>query len=28
LPKLEAAGVDAATLHQITHVNPFNAFAR
>ncbi len=28
LPKLEAAGVDAATIHQITHVNPFNAFAR
>ena len=28
LPKLQAAGVDAATLRQITHINPFNAFAR
>ena len=28
LPKLQAAGVDEATLHQITHLNPFNAFAR
>ena len=28
LPKLQAASVDAATLHQITHINPFNAFAR
>lgn len=28
LPKLRAAGLDAATLHQITHHNPFAAFAR
>jgi phosphotriesterase-related protein len=28
LPKLAAAGVDAATLHQLTHTNPFTAFAR
>jgi len=27
LPKLRNAGVDEATLHQITHVNPFEAFA-
>ena len=28
LPKLHAAGVDERTLHQITQVNPFEAFAR
>ena len=28
LPKLTAAGVDAATLRQITHTNPFMAYAR
>lgn len=28
LPKLQAAGVDAATLRQLTHSNPFTAFAR
>ncbi|MBZ0295614.1 MAG: esterase [Anaerolineae bacterium] len=28
IPKLRAAGVDDATLHQLTHTNPFNAFAR
>jgi phosphotriesterase-related protein len=28
LPKLRAAGVDQATLTQLTHDNPFNAFAR
>jgi phosphotriesterase-related protein len=28
LPKLRARGVDDATIHQLTHVNPFNAFAR
>ena len=28
LPKLQAAGVDEATIHHITHNNPFNAFAR
>ena len=28
LPKLRAAGLDDATLHQITHVNPFVAFGR
>lgn len=27
LPKLAAAGVDAATLRQLTHDNPFNAYA-
>jgi phosphotriesterase-related protein len=28
LPKLRAAGVDEATVHQLTCVNPFRAFAR
>jgi phosphotriesterase-related protein len=28
LPKLRASGVDEATVHQLTHVNPFRAFAR
>lgn len=28
LPKLSAAGVDETTIRQITHTNPFNAFAR
>ncbi len=28
LPKLRAAGVDEATVHQLTHTNPFRAFAR
>ncbi len=28
LPALQAAGVDAATIRQITHDNPFRAFAR
>jgi phosphotriesterase-related protein len=28
LPKLQVAGVDEATLHQLTHLNPFRAFAR
>jgi phosphotriesterase-related protein len=28
LPKLQAAGVDEATIKQLTHTNPFNAFAR
>lgn len=28
LPKLQAAGVDAATLRTLTHDNPFKAFAR
>jgi phosphotriesterase-related protein len=28
LPKLAAAGLDAATLRQLTHANPFTAFAR
>jgi phosphotriesterase-related protein len=28
LPKLRAAGVDEATIHQLTNVNPFQAFAR
>jgi predicted metal-dependent phosphotriesterase family hydrolase len=28
LPKLRAAGVDEATLRQLTHTNPFRAFAR
>lgn len=28
LPRLRAAGVDEATLRQLTHDNPFNAFAR
>ncbi len=28
LPKLEAAGLDSATLRQLTHTNPFRAFAR
>jgi len=28
LPKLRAAGVDEATIHQLTHTNPFRAFAR
>ena len=28
LPKLQAAGVDEETIHQLTHVNPFQAFAR
>jgi len=27
LPKLRAAGVDEATIHQLTHTNPFQAFA-
>ncbi len=28
LPKLEAAGVDEATIHRLTHTNPYRAFAR
>lgn len=28
LPKLDAAGVDAGTIRQLTHANPFKAFAR
>jgi phosphotriesterase-related protein len=28
LPKLRAVGVDEVTIHQLTHVNPFQAFAR
>ncbi len=28
LPKLQAAGMTEATLHQLTHLNPFRAFAR
>ncbi len=28
LPKLAAAGVDEATIRQLTHTNPFNAYAR
>jgi phosphotriesterase-related protein len=28
LPKLRAAGLDEATIEQLTHTNPFNAFAR
>ena len=28
LPKLRAAGVDAATIRQLTHANPYRAFAR
>lgn len=28
LPKLREAGVDEATIQQMTHINPFNAFAR
>ncbi|MFZ5918532.1 MAG: phosphotriesterase family protein [Chloroflexota bacterium] len=28
LPKLAAAGVDEATIHQLTHTNPYRAFAR
>lgn len=28
LPKLRAAGVDEATITQLTHINPFEAFAR
>ncbi len=28
LPKLRAAGVNEATIHQLTHANPFRAFAR
>jgi phosphotriesterase-related protein len=28
LPEAQAAGIDPAALHQITHANPFNAFAR
>jgi len=28
LTKLQAAGVDEATIHQLTHANPFRAFAR
>jgi phosphotriesterase-related protein len=28
LPKLGAAGVDKETIHQLTHTNPFQAFAR
>lgn len=28
LPKLQAHGVDDATIHQLTHTNPFRAFAR
>jgi phosphotriesterase-related protein len=28
LPKLRAGGMDEATIHQLTHVNPFRAFAR
>jgi phosphotriesterase-related protein len=28
LPKLRAAGVDDTTIHQLTHTNPYRAFAR
>jgi len=28
LPKLRAAGVNEATIHQLTHTNPYRAFAR
>jgi len=28
LPKLRAGGVDEGTIHQLTHANPFRAFAR
>jgi phosphotriesterase-related protein len=28
LPRLRKSGVDEATIHQLTHVNPFRAFAR
>ena len=28
LPKLQASGVDERTIHQLTHINPFRAFAR
>jgi phosphotriesterase-related protein len=28
LPKLRAIGVDESTIHQLTHVNPYRAFAR
>ncbi len=28
LPRLRASGVDEATIHQLTHDNPFHAFAR
>jgi len=28
VPKLRAAGVDEGTIHQLTHANPFRAFAR
>lgn len=28
LPKLRAVGVDEATIHQLTHTNPYQAFAR
>jgi len=28
LPKLRAAGIEEATIHQLTHTNPFRAFAR
>jgi phosphotriesterase-related protein len=28
LPQLEARGVDSATIKQLTHTNPFRAFAR
>jgi len=28
LPKLQAVGVDEATIYQLTHTNPFRAFAR
>jgi predicted metal-dependent phosphotriesterase family hydrolase len=28
LPKLRASGVDEATIVQLTHTNPFDAYAR
>jgi phosphotriesterase-related protein len=28
LPRLRARGIDEATIVQLTHVNPFNAFSR
>jgi phosphotriesterase-related protein len=28
LPQLRVAGVDEATIRQLTHINPFRAFAR
>ncbi len=28
LPKLRAAGIDEGIIHQITHINPFHAYAR